>query len=96
VVCTPYGGNACTHLPYSPPEVLPSALLPLLLLDGTAGSPRLLHQLPDTMGFLQLLCRLHAPVDGASGAAAEPLGPHAGAGGAAELPEVRAARVLFR
>jgi hypothetical protein len=64
-----------------------------------AGSPRLLHQLPDTVAFLQVLRRLQAP-PGSNQAEQLPPALQASAAAAAatgeELPEVRAARVLFR
>jgi hypothetical protein len=63
------------------------------------GDPRTLHQLPDTMAFLQLLHRLQLPATG-SPIRGAPQGTQAATAAAAavgeELPEVRAARVLFR
>lgn len=64
-----------------------------------AGSPRLLHQLPDTVAFLQLLRLLAAPPgspqDGLLPPALQASAAAAAAAGQ-ELPEIRAARVLFR
>jgi hypothetical protein len=65
-----------------------------------AGNPQLLQQLPDTLTFLQLLRGLDAPCASASsapdsGSSVASDGAN-GAAGSEELPEVRAARVLFR
>jgi hypothetical protein len=66
------------------------------------GNARLLHQLPDTVAFLQLLRRLAVPTCSSGGSDSRPLsslqGSPAAAAAAAgeELPEVRAAHVLFR
>lgn len=68
-------------------------------LSCPAGSPRLLHQLPDTVAFLQLLRCLAAPLGSTQDGPLPPALQISAAAAAAtgeELPEVRAARVLFR